>query len=64
MYDFYIKKSRDESLSEAERETYRQAAAKLARKGGLEELKAEVATKAVEITDYEDDDCAGGGCKI
>lgn len=63
MYDFYIKKSRDETISEEERENYRQAAATLARRGGLEDLKREMATEAVEV-EIEYDDCDGGGCKI
>ncbi len=61
---FYKKKSEDVTLNEKEREQYRKHYLKLARAGGLEDIKREMATNSVEVVDVEYDDCDGGGCKI
>lgn len=67
MLDFYKRKAEDTTLSEKERKTYRDMYNRLARDGGLEELKAQVAeenAREAEKAEVEDSDCAGGSCKI
>ena len=67
MLEFYKQKAEDENISEKERAVYREAYNKLARRGGLEELKKEVAeqnARDAQKAEVEDESCSGGGCKI
>lgn len=71
MLNFYEQKMNDESLSEEEREVYRQMYDKMRRQTDEEakKLRAEIEEQRKRENDAlaaseGDEDCAGGGCKI
>lgn len=69
MLEFYKSKMYDETLSEEEREVYSKMYAKMSGRTDEEaaEERAQIeAERQAEIAavGIEEDDCAGGGCKI
>ena len=63
MLEFYKRMMNDTSLPSIERENYRRMYEALLNKDKAEALKKEL--KPVEVhVPVEEDDCAGGGCKI
>ena len=69
MIDFYKRMSEDESLSQEERDTYAAMYAKMSNRTDEEATRERAQIEAerqaeIDAVGIEEDDCAGGGCKI